>query len=191
MSQHERTPLAPPRSCARADGPLRALPAQGVDEVVARRAAWAAEALEAQAAALAAHAVADDAAAAADAYAAHAAALAAAALPAAAAAAGAVAAPDAAAAEAAAEAAPAGAAAAPRRHTGAAAPWLRAEDAALRAAVAAHGRAWTAIREAVEQDGAFPPLLSHLGAPESKCLRKRADKLAQWDAAGFVPAYRG
>jgi hypothetical protein len=161
-----------------------------VDEVVARRAAWAAETLEAQAAALAARAAADDAADAAAAHAAHAAALAAAALPAAAAAADAIAAPEAAA-EAAAEAAPAGAAAAPRRHTGAAAPWLRAEDDALRAAVAAHGRAWTAIREAVEQQGAFPPLLSHLGAPESKCLRKRADKLAAWDAAGYVPAYRG
>jgi hypothetical protein len=77
-----------------------------------------------------------------------------------------------------------------RRYTGAAAPWLRAEDAALRAALAAHGRKWAIIRAHVIDCGAFLPLLSHLGAHDSKCLRKRADKLAAWDAVGFVPAYK-
>jgi hypothetical protein len=83
------------------------------------------------------------------------------------------------------------AAASVKKHTGAAAPWLRAQDGALRDALAAHGRKWTLIRDAVQQRGAFAPLLSHLGAPESKCLRKRADKLAAWDAAGVTPPYRG
>jgi hypothetical protein len=88
------------------------------------------------------------------------------------------------------EAAPAPAPAAVRRHTGAAAPWTRAQDEALRAAVAAHGRAWTRIRADVEHRGLYAPLAAHLGAPDSKCLRKRADKLATWDAAGVEPTYR-
>jgi hypothetical protein len=60
-----------------------------------------------------------------------------------------------------------------------------------RRTVARHGRAWAAIRAAVEQHGAYTPLAAHLGARDSKCLIKRADKLAAWDAAGIVPAYRG
>jgi hypothetical protein len=75
------------------------------------------------------------------------------------------------------------------RQTGAAVPWLRAQDAALRAAVREHGRAWETIRALVEDEGEFPPLFVRLGAPESKCLRKRWDKLQEMDALGMVPAY--
>ena len=64
--------------------------------------------------------------------------------------------------------------------------WNPTADSALRAAVAAHGRSWATIRAAVQAGGAhgqYAPLLAHLGAPASKCLRKRWDKLAAWDAA--------
>jgi hypothetical protein len=87
-----------------------------------------------------------------------------------------------------------------KRHTGAGAPWLRAEDAALRGAVREFGRAWETIRARVESaaaaavcadDDAYARLFSHLGAPGSKCLRKRWDRLAELDARGEAPHYRG
>jgi hypothetical protein len=75
-------------------------------------------------------------------------------------------------------------------HTGAAAPWERCEDAALRAAVAEIGPSWERIRAAVVNDGRFAPLLAHLGAPASKCLRKRWAKLTAWDTEGMAVAYK-
>ncbi len=75
------------------------------------------------------------------------------------------------------------------RQTGAAVPWLRAQDVALRAAVRDHGRAWEKIRALVEVEGKYPTLFVRLGAPESKCLCKRWDKLQEMDALGMVPAY--
>jgi hypothetical protein len=71
-------------------------------------------------------------------------------------------------------------------NTGKAEPWTAPQDDALRAAVAEHGNHWETIRTRVEAaadaaDDAYAQLLPHLGAPGSKSLRKRWDRLQTLD----------
>jgi hypothetical protein len=61
--------------------------------------------------------------------------------------------------------------------TGRGCPWTAEQEEALRAAVAAHGRCWEEVRGRVEEHGEFAALRAHLGAPQSRCLRKHWDAL--------------
>lgn len=76
-----------------------------------------------------------------------------------------------------------------KRFTGAAAFWTRAEDAQLRDAYATHGRQWELFRT-LAVAGEYPLLIRHLGAPDSKCLRKRMDRLLAHDAKKTSPTYK-
>ena len=70
--------------------------------------------------------------------------------------------------------------------------WTAAQDAALLAAVNEHGRFWERIRarvEAAAADDEYALLRNHLGAPASKCLRKRWTVLLERNAAAAPPPH--
>jgi hypothetical protein len=76
-----------------------------------------------------------------------------------------------------------------KQETGRRVPWTPEQDDDLHAAVAARGRGWEDIRDDVATHALFPALRTRLGAPQSKCLRKRWDKLAKWAADGVPVRY--